>query len=136
MESVLKTGAFFLFTFLGALLIFASEANAARCLCLANTTSKEYQHYSKHFWGTKRQWTCVYNCRVYGKGAIDVVGGHKEWYFGKDDGREGVCDGISFVNRYNNYVGEFIYIPQEPKRFDPLQSSAKNLKTWAEETCR
>lgn len=136
MKSRVKTGAFFLFAFITFLMAFSLEANARQCSCIAEPNSKEYQHYSTHFWGSKRQWTCIYNCRVYGHGEMQVVGGHREWYFGKDDGREGVCDGIAFKNQYNNYVMDFIWIPLEPQRFDPLQSTAKNLKTWAEEACR
>ncbi len=125
----------FILAFFGFLVAFASEAHASECRCIAEPFSKQYQHYSEHLWGTKRQWTCIYHC-THPQGPIDIVGGHREWYLGKDDGREGVCDGIPFTSTYSNYVGRFIWVPQEPDYFDPINSSAKNLKTWAKEACR
>lgn len=125
----------FIFAFFGILIAFTSEAHASKCGCIAEPFSKQYQHYSEHFWGTKRQWTCVYHCS-HPNGNIDIVGGHRKWYLGKDDGREGVCDGIPFTSTYSNYVGNFIWVPLEPDYFDPASSSAKNLSTWAKEACR
>lgn len=120
-----------------ALLTWTSRPTEARnCVCLAKSESKTYQSFSTHFWGSKRAWSCAYDCLT-PHGAQEIVGFHQEWYLGKDDGREGVCDGVSFINRYNNYVMDFIWIPQEPQRFDPLtDASAKNMQEWARDICQ
>ena len=131
---------FILFTviFLGTLIFFKSEAFAKdSCSCIANPMTKQYQNYSKHFWGNHRAWSCVYTCYVPGEGKVEVEGFHEKYYFSqKDNGSEGICDGIPLDYVYNNYVGWYIYMPKEPRHFDPLRSNSKNLKAWAKETCR
>lgn len=125
----------FLLSFCSFFLGMTSEAHASRCACVADVFSKQYQHYSEHFWGTKREWTCVYSCTT-PQGEVQFTGSHKELSLGKDDGREGICDGVPVISTYNNFVGGFIWIPQDAIDFDPIDSSANNLKTWAKETCR
>lgn len=129
-----KHALLFILLFSGLMLSSLSVAYAHPCSCVADVFSKQYQHISYHWWGSRRAWTCDYHCQT-PYGPVKITGKHKSWYHGKDDGREGVCDGVPFKNQYNVHIADFIWIPQAPEGFNPLKSSADNLRTWAQAIC-
>ncbi|KHD88448.1 MAG: hypothetical protein OM95_09695 [Bdellovibrio sp. ArHS] len=113
--------------------VFSSSALA--CNCIADPYSKKYIYYKKTWYGTKRKWTCEYKCQDLRQQQTIVVGTHEDWYV-SDKGLEGICDGLHYVNRYNNYVQDFVWALEEARYFDASESTAAELKKWNSESCR
>ncbi|GEM_PF-3318895 len=105
------------------------------CSCVADPFTKKYIYFKKTWYGTKRSWTCVYSCQNLQQARSQVLGTHKDWYT-TDDGLEGICDGLHYVNIYNTYRGDFIWKYDSARWFDPAKSTAPELKSWAVQNCR
>lgn len=113
----------------------AYSSNAWACHCIADPYSKKYIYYKKTWYGTKRKWTCEYKCQDMRQQQTVVLGTHENWYM-SDKGLEGICDGLHYVNRYNNYVKDFVWTFDEARHFDASESTSAELKTWNAEKCR
>ena len=135
--TVFQKMVFFALAFCGLFLAMTTEAHGAssNCVCIADVYSKQYQHFSEHLWGFKRHYSCEYSCST-PQGEVLITGTHTEWSLGKDNGREGLCDGVPVRSIYGLYTNDFVWMPQDAVYFDPIHSSSKNLKAWAKETCR
>ncbi|MEN0059431.1 MAG: hypothetical protein AAGB31_11400 [Bdellovibrio sp.] len=108
---------------------------AASCLCKADPYSKKYITFAKTWYGTKRKWTCVYTCQNSRQESVQILGTHQNWYL-TDRGLEGICDGLEYVNEYNTYRNDFVWVFKKAQWFNPESSTAQDVKAWAQETCR
>lgn len=113
-----------------------SQAQAAEsCSCVADPFTKKYIYFKKTWYGTKRSWTCVYSCQNQQQLRFQILGTHKDWYT-TDNGLEGICDGLLYVNIYNTYRGDFVWKFDSARWFDPARATAPELKSWAAQNCR
>lgn len=113
---------------------FLAPNLAKACSCIADPYSKKYQLYKKTWYGTQRKWSCVYTCQDSQQKRTEVTGFHSDWYV-TDKGLEGVCDGLHYVNVYNNHRMEFIWQFEEARWFAPEKSSSPELKAFSR-SCR
>lgn len=112
-----------------------SGSVAEACQCIADPMSKKYIHFTKTWYGTKRKWTCVYTCQNAQQQQIQITGTHQDWYV-SDRGLEGICDGLLYVNQYNPYKMDFVWLLEEARYFDASHSTAAELIQWNKNSCR
>lgn len=105
------------------------------CTCIADPFSKKYIYFQKTWYGSKRSWTCMYSCQDLQQRRLQILGTHKDWYT-TDNGLEGICDGLHYVNIYNTHRAEFVWKFDSARWFDPGKATAPELKSWAAQNCR
>lgn len=121
---------------LAGFLMGAIPAPAAEsCSCLADPYTKKYDYFKRTWYGSKRKWTCVYTCQNAQQKRFLVTGTHKDWYT-TDNGLEGICEGLHYVNLYNSHRKDFVWKYDSAKWFDPSHSTAPELKAWAVQNCQ
>lgn len=104
------------------------------CSCIADPSSKTYQLLQKTWYGTKRNWSCQYECTDTKKVKTSVLGFHRDWYLSKDEGLEGICDGLKYTKQYIPARDTFTWVFQKAEGFNPKKSSSKELREFAK-TC-
>lgn len=113
-------------------------AEASQCYCTADPYSKTYdakEGIVKTWYGGKRAWSCIYTCTT-PQGEAKITARHKKTYIGKDDGRWGICDGLVYEERYNNYIMDFVYTLEGNKGLDPIKSTSPDLVNFANQYCK
>lgn len=103
-------------------------------VCRANPSSKTYPsgQGEKSWYGrTETEVRCDYTCTSDNFPTITLSGSRTASFWGSEDGNELICYGIPYEQRYNNYRGWFVYVPMEPKGFDPAKSDVAELRHWA-----
>lgn len=119
-------------------LLIATGAQASQCYCSADPYSKTYDDIDgivKTWYGGKRAWSCVYTCST-PQGQTQIKGHHKKTYIGDDNGLWGICDGLIYTEQYNNFSGNFVYMLEGEKKFDPEDSTSEDLTRFAKEKCQ
>ena len=109
-------------------------AIAEACSCIADPYSKQYDYYTKTWYGTKRKWSCLYTCQDSQQKQTQIRGTSEDWYI-SDRGLESICDGLHYVNRYNTAINNFVWTYEEARYFDPADSTAKEVKEWEKANC-
>ena len=102
--------------------------------CKAIPTSKTYPsgQGAKSWYGrTVTEVRCDYECRSDNFPTITIAGSRMASFWGSEDGNELICYGIPYEERYNAYRGWFVFVPMEPKSFNPAKSDVAELKHWA-----
>ncbi len=107
---------------------------AEACSCIADPYSKQYEYYTKTWYGTKRKWSCVYTCQDSQQKQIQIRGTSQDWYI-SDRGLEGICDGLHYENRYNTAVNNFVWLFEEARYFDPADSTSAEIRAWEKANC-
>lgn len=126
---------FFWMLALATLFHISSPDLAQACSCIADPYSKKYLLYKKTWYGTKRKWTCVYTCQDSKQQRTEVLGTHEDWYT-TDKGLEGVCEGLHYVQEFNGFKMDYIWMYKEARWFTPSQSTAPELKSWYRKSCK
>ena len=127
----------------GCLLSLVSQAEV-RCSCTPDPYSKQYigDVRQKHLIGYSIHWTCDYQCTVYdhqGYGQdrlirTDAVPRAEffQRFFGEEDGREGICEGMVYEPEMNYEKMRTIYMWKDRlQSFNPARSKSATLKAWA-----
>ena len=118
-----------------ALVFLSLVEQAEACQCIADPYSKKYIYFTKTWYGTKRKWTCIYTCQDMQQQKTEVLGTHEDWYV-TDQGLEGICDGLVYVNQYSNFKMDFVWVFDRAESFSPSQSTASELKKFSDNSCR
>lgn len=121
--------------FLLSLWIFNANS-ASACSCLADPLSKTYQLIEETWYGTKRKWSCEYLCIDTQDSQHAVIGYHQDWYFGRDEGLEGICDGLQYSKQYIPSRDNFVWVLQQANYFNPKKSSSRELREFSKNFCR
>ncbi len=103
--------------------------------CRADMVSKTYPNGvegSRSWYGVRRvEVECSYTCRADNLPTRTIKGTRTVRIWGSEAGWELACYAVPYVQRYNNYRGWFVYVPDEPKSFSPAKSDVRELKEWA-----
>lgn len=117
------------------ILIYTQQpARASDCRCKADPFTKKYQLFEKKWWGTRRHWSCEYSCNDSIGQQFKIIGYHKNWFL-TDNGKEGICDGLTYKETYSVFKNDFIWDLDQANEFDPAKSSSPDLKKWSKDNC-
>ena len=111
------------------------DALASDCHCIADPFTKKYQLFEKKWWGTRRHWSCEYECTDTLGNKSKIIGYHKNWFL-TDNGKEGICDGLTYKETYSTFKNDFIWDLDKTNQFDPAKSTSPDLKKWSKDNCR
>lgn len=103
-------------------------------VCKAIPTSKNYPsgQGAKSWYGrTVTEVRCDYECRSDNFPTMTISGSRMASFWGREDGNELICYGIPYQERYNAHRGWFVFVPMDPKSFNPAKSDVAELKHWA-----
>ena len=126
----------FRFAFLSLILALTGAQQTLACSCVADPQSKSYQQLQKTWYGTKKAWSCQYDCSGTDKVQKTILGYHKDWYLAKDEGLEGICDGLKYTKQYIPARDTFTWVLVKAESFDPKKSSSPDLKKFAKTSCQ
>lgn len=123
-----------LFIQLVTFLYILNPSLASDCRCKADPFTKKYQLFEKKWWGTRRHWSCEYSCNDSIGQQSKIIGYHKNWFL-TDNGKEGICDGLTYKETYSVFKNDFIWDLDQANEFDPAKSSSPDLKKWSKDNC-
>lgn len=111
------------------------QIQASTCTCVTRESTKEFQKYSKDWYGTSAQFSCRYECSS-SDGRIDVIEGfHKKTVIGEEIGNEIICDGTIY-KEVRSKVDNWSYLKYEGNEpIDPKISQSPTLRAWAKKYC-
>lgn len=123
--------------------IFSGAAFATDCVCKALPESKKYigEARQKKFIGFVVHWTCDYTCVVQDKHPSGdqitaknetVTAEYQQYYFGQENGLEGICESMVYTPAENIELLRTIYsFEGEIKWINPRKSESDTFKAWA-----
>ena len=123
--------------------LFTSAALATDCFCKALPESKTYIGPARQnkFIGFVVHWTCDYNCVLQEKNPSGdlitaknetVKAEYQHYYFGQENGLEGICESMVYKPTENIQLLRTIYsFEGEIKWINPRKSDSDTFKAWA-----